>query len=311
MVLSVIASGIVGILLGFIPALTFLRGNAVSAGFTVLSAGRSATAHGGSARVRRTLIAAQVMVSMVLLFGAGLMFRTIARMESLELGVRVDGVLTGGVLLPSSRYADSSARRLVMDRMLTSLSETDGVRGAALAYPLPFGTAWNFPVLVEGAGFDDESAPKATVFTVSPGYFETMDVRLRTGRTFRPTDDHASPLAVVISEALARRIAPKGDVIGRRIRVRVPHLASFDDRDERPWRTVIGVVTDTEKEFAPNPPSDVYVPYAQNPRALQTLVIRSDRPEATMIDPVRRAVSAVDPALTLSGVSSMTEIIAA
>ena len=310
MILSVVVSSVTGILLGFIPALIFLRADGTSAAASVLSAGRNPAAHGGS-RVRRTLIAAQVTVSMVLLFGAGLMFRTIARMESLELGFRTDGVMTGNVLLPSSRYADSSARGLVMDRMLTRLRATDGVRGAALVYPIPFGTAWRFPVLVDGAGFDDESAPQATVFTVSPGYFETMDVRLRAGRAFRPTDDHASPLVVVISEALARRIAPNGDAIGRRIRVRVPHLASFDDRDDRPWRTVIGVVTDTEKEFAPNTPPDVYVPYAQNPRSFQAMVVRTDRPEAVMVDPVRRAVSAVDPELTLSFVRSMTEVIVA
>jgi predicted permease len=239
------------------------------------------------------------------------MFRTIARMHSLELGFRVDGVMTGSVLLPTSRYADSAAKRVVMDRVLRRILETDGVRNAALTFPEPFGRAWRFPVLVEGAAMDEESAPQTSVFTVSPSYFETMDVRLRAGRTFRPTDDHAAPLVVVISEALARRVAPGGDAIGRRIRVRVPHLASFNDEDARPWRTVIGVVTDTEKEFAPNSPADVYVPYAQNPRSLQSVVVRSDRPEASLVDPVRRAVSAVDPELALSGVQSMADLIAA
>jgi len=148
------------------------------------------------------------------------------------------------------------------------------------------------------------------VFTASPGYFETMDVRLRAGRTFRPTDDHASPLVVVISKSLARRVAPGGDAVGRRIRVRVPYLASFDDNDERPWRTVVGVVTDTEKEFAASPPPDVYVPYAQNPRSYHAIVVRTDRPEATMFEPVKRAVSAVDPALPLTSVESMANVIA-
>ena len=137
-----------------------------------------------------------------------------------------------------------------------------------------------------------------------------MDVRLRAGRTFLPKDDHASPLVVVISESLARRVAPGGNAIGQRIRVRVPYLPSFDDNDERPWRTVVGVVTDTEKEFAANPPPDVYVPYAQNPRSNHALVVRTGRPEPTMFEPVKRAVSAVDPALALSSVASMADVIA-
>jgi putative ABC transport system permease protein len=248
---------------------------------------------------------------MVLLFGAGLMFRTIVRMQSLELGFRVDGVVTGSLLLPMSRYADSASKRLVTDRVLARLAETDGVRSAALVYPIPFGGAWRFPVLVEGTALDDASAPQASVFTVSPGYFETMDVRLRAGRTFRAADDQAAPLVVVVSEALARRVAPNGNAIGRRVRVRVPHVASFDERDVRPWRTIVGVVTDTEKEFATSMPPDVYVPYAQNPRSYHAIVVRTDRPEAAMFEPVRRAVSAVDPALALSGVASMADVVAA
>ena len=87
-------------------------------------------------------------------------------------------------------------------------------------------------------------------------------------------------------------------------------LVAFDDNDERPWRTVVGVVTDTEKEFASNPPPDLYVPYAQNPRSYHALVVRTDRPEPTMFEPVKRAVSTVDPALALSGVESMADVIA-
>ena len=310
MLLSIVLSTVAGMALGLIPALTFLRANRGGVTPVVSGGARTASARGGGVRVRRILIAGQVTVAMVLLFGAGLMFRTIARMQALELGFRTDGVVAGNLLLPTSRYADSAAKRLLMDRVLTQLEATEGVRSAAVTYPIPFGTAWHFPVLVEGANVDEELAPQTHVFTVSPRYFETMDIPLRAGRTFRATDDHASPLVVVISEALARRVAPGGDAIGRRIRVRVPHNPSFNDDDQRPWRTVIGIVGDTEKEFAPNAPPDVYVPYAQNPRSALSLVVRTDRPEGMLADPIRHAVSTVDPALAMSGLESMTEIVA-
>ena len=98
-------------------------------------------------------------------------------------------------------------------------------------------------------------------------------------------------------------------MIGRRIRVRVPYLASFDDHDERPWRTVVGVVNDTRKDFENTVP-DVYVPYAQNPRSFQSLVIRAQGDESAIIEPVRRAIARVDPALALFDVTPLSDVIA-
>jgi predicted permease len=310
MVLSVAVSALAGIALGAIPVLTFLRSDRKTPAYAVLGAGRSTSARGAGARVRRVLIAGQVAVAMMLLFGAGLMFRTIARMQATELGFRTDGVFVGSLLLPQARYAASASKRLGMDRVLSELTRTRGIRNAALVFPRPFGSAWRMPVFAEGAGTTEETAPKTMVYTVSPSYFETMDLRVRGGRTFTPEDDHASPLVIVVSEALARRLAPNGDVIGQRVKVRVPYLPSFDDEDQMPLRTIVGVVTDTQKEFAPNGPPDVYVPYAQNPRSLIALVVRTDAPEATMIEPAKAAVSKVDPALPLSGVETLTETIA-
>jgi len=310
MMLSVLASAVLGILLGFLPALTFLRTNRDQGTYAALGAGRSSTTRGGPRRIRRVLIAGQVTVAMVLLFGAGLMFRTIARMSATPLGIRTDGVVSATMLLPLERYPDSTTKRLLMDRLLAGVVATPGVRRVATVAPRPFSGAWRLPVFAEGAPVDEEAAPRTALYTVSPDYFATMDVRLLAGRTFRATDDQNAPLSVVISESLARTLAQTGGVIGRRIRVRVPYLASFDDRDERPWRTVIGIVADTRKGFTTDAPPDVYVPYAQNPRSLQSIVIRTDRDEATMVEPVRRAIAAVDASIALSGIASMTQIVA-
>jgi putative ABC transport system permease protein len=307
MMLSIVASALAGIALGIVPALVFVRRARLG---IVLGSTRATGAHGGAARVRRTLIAGQVALAMVLLFGAGLMFRTIAEMHATRLGFDAEGLIKGTVLLPLSRYPDSTGKRVVMDRLLARLSTMKGVEGAAATYPYPFGGSWNMPVTTEGAAGDAESAPKTMVYTVSPAYFETMKIPLRAGRRFDARDDHASPLVVVVSEALARRVAPAGDAIGRRIRVRVPHLASFDDDDKLPLRTVIGVVGDTRKEFAASSTPDVYVPYAQNPRALQSLVVRVRQSDATAVEALKRAVSSVDPALALSGVESIPDVIA-
>jgi putative ABC transport system permease protein len=310
MLQSVVASLGIGLLLGLLPALAFLRLDRGAGPYSALGSGRSSVARGGAGRVRRALIAGQVAVAMVLLFGAGLMFRTVARMAATELGSQADGVLAASTLFPDQRYPDSTSKRLLMDRLLAGVAKTPGVRSVATVAPRPFGAAWRLPVLFEGGPTDDEAAPRAAVYTVSPAYFETMGISVRAGRGLRDTDDHTSPLVVVISETLAHTLAPNGDAIGRRIRVRVPYLASFDDVDERPWRTVVGVVTETKKGFLSEVMPDVYVPYAQNPRTLQSFVVRTDRDEATMVEPVRRAVAGIDPSLSLSAIESLAETVA-
>src|SRR5687768_697078 len=108
MLLSMVVSSVAGMALGLIPALTFLRNDRGSGASAVLGTVRSSSARGGGTRVRRVLIAGQVTVAMVLLFGAGLMFRTIASMQSLQLGYRADGLMIGSLLL----RGDSTAKRL-------------------------------------------------------------------------------------------------------------------------------------------------------------------------------------------------------
>ena len=310
MVPSLLASTAIGLLLGLLPALTFLRLDRGAGPYTALGGGRSSAARGGGGRIRRVLIAGQVAVAMVLMFGAGLMLRTVASMAATELGFRTEGMLAASTLIPLERYPDSTSKRLLMDRLLTRVAATPGVRSVATVAPRPFVSSWGMSILYEGGPTDEEATPRAALYTVSPTYFETMDIRLRAGRSFRPTDDVNAPRVVVISEALAQTLAPTGDVIGRRVRVRVPYLTSFDDEDDRPWRTVIGVVTDTKKGFTGDAMPDVYVPYAQNPRSSQSFVVRTDRDEEAMVEPVRRAFASVEPSLALSGMESMTKTVA-
>ena len=310
MLQCLIVSAVTGVALGILPALSFIRGHKPGTTTALLGGARSSSARVGATHVRRILIAAQVTVATVLLFGAGLMFRTLSRMNSVDVGFQADGVVQGRMTLPQVPYGDSATKAQAMIRLLEEIARTPNVRGVATVSPSPFEGGWRFPVLVDGSGADEDASPRAAQYTVSPNYFATMDIRRLAGRGFRPTDDLSAPLVVVISERLASRIAPNGSAIGRRIRVRVPYLASFDDKDERPWRTVVGVVNDTRKDFEPNNVADVYVPYAQNPRSYFSIVARAQRDESTIIEPVRRAIARIDPGLSLFGVASLSDVIA-
>ena len=303
-------SVLAGIGVGLAPALAVLRLNKVAG---IALPGRSAAGRRTGRRVRQLLIAGQVALALILLFGAGLMLRTIERMAGTDLGFRTDGIVAASVLLPQASYADRDARRRMMDRMLVSLEATDGVESAAAVFPLPFWWPGGFPVAEPGSDPDAPEAPRANVYTVSPAYFATMDIPVRAGRTFSSIDDNRAPLVAVISEGLARRLAPEGNALGRRIRVRVPHLSSFADPDSLPPRTVIGIVGDTRESFeatAAQPLPDVYVPYAQNPRATHAIVLRTSRVEQSLFEPARRAVAALDPGLALSSMEALDDLVA-
>ena len=311
MLSAFVASLVAGLGSGLVPVLTFLRLDRKSVATALMGAGRSGSARGGVARVRRILITTQLTVATVLMFGAGLMFQTVARMASTELGFRPDGVMRASLILPDRSYGDSAAKQVVMQNVLANIEQTSGVSGAAAVFPSPFSGAWGMAVVADGSGLDQESSPRATVYTASERYFETMEIPLRSGRVFTAGDDQQSPYVVVVSENLARRIASDGDVIGRRLRFFVPYTASFGGREDHPWRTVVGIVGDTKKEFSTNAMPELYVPYSQNPRSYLTVVARTERPVPEIVEPVRRAVTAIDPSLALFGIGSVEDDVAA
>ena len=305
------ASAIVGTSLGLLPAMSLVRGGRSPIDLTALRAARGGVGQAGESVVRRLLIAGQVLVAMVLLFGAGLMFRSIVKINAVELGFRAEGVVKANILMPFATYPEPTDRRLLLPRILARLDETPGVRSAAAVFPYPFrGGAGQFPVLSEGAPNEENGTPRAGVHTVTPGYFGTMEIPLHAGRDFTPADDHAAPLAIVVSERLARQIEPNGNVLGRRIRVRVPYLPNFTDEDARPWRTIVGVVADARDDFSLDEVGEVYVPYAQNPRSFMNLVVRTRDNEGRIVEPMRRAMLTIDPALTLSGIGPLADVLA-
>jgi len=300
MALAVVVSSIVGIAMGLVPSLTFsiVRG---TPGASLLGSARGHSGRPVGTRVRRLLIAGQIAVAMVLLFGAGLMLQTVRGMASTDLGFRAEGVLKGIMLLPRTRYPDSTSQRLVVERILGVAQETPGVRSAAVAVPYPFRGTFQSPVSTEGSSLNERSRPIAAVYTVSAGYFETMEMRVLRGRGIQRIDDERAPPVVVVSDGLARRLSPNGDIIGRRIRM---------GDDENPWRTVIGIVNETRESFTADAMPDVFVPYAQSPSAFLSIVVRTDRDEATLIEPIKRAVASVDAVLAMSEVESMTAVVA-
>ncbi|HSA57783.1 MAG TPA: ADOP family duplicated permease [Gemmatimonadaceae bacterium] len=293
--LAVLLGALIGVGFGMLPA--FLSAHIPSAG-ALRSAAKGIVRGAGSPTLRRTLIAGQVALTMMLLVGAGLMTRSIIALGSAPLGFNAESVVKANLLLPLGRFSDAAARRAGVDRMLATLAATPGVHSAAVVSPHPYrGTIAPSVVTAEGRGSATDG-PQAVMYVVSPEYFGVLQIPGITGRTFRPGDADGTPV-VIVSEALARRLWPDADPIGRRLRVGADTV----------WRSVIGTVRETREVVSATQQPDLYVPYAQLPRAFVSVVTRVRSDPASMGPVLQRAVAQVDDVLALADVEPLAAVV--
>ncbi len=227
--------------------------------------------HPKSHRFRSALLVAQVALAMVLLVGAGLMIRTLANMNAVNLGFNPVGVLTLRVPIAGSR-AEPHVAAFWRD-LVKSVEALPGVRSASVARGLPI-ESWSgqFFVTQDQPNPPAGHVPDANYVVVGPRYFETMQMPLRAGRPFDDHDTAGGLPVVIVNEELARTQWPGQNAIGRRIKMGGPSDTHW------PWLTVVGVAGSAMTQ---GPQSgvraEVYVPYQQYPWLLvpQHLVVRA------------------------------------
>ena len=299
--LSIIA----GLALGLAPAIQGSRGIAR----TLSGMGRGNTGGRRSTRARAVLVAAEVGLSLVLLVGAGLLLRTLQRLQATDPGFRADHLLSVQLSLPKSRYGRPEAISRFAEQVTARLSSLPGVDEVSAASLNPL-TQWraNISFLIEGRPDQDRAkAPLANYRAVAPGYFHTLGVPLREGRDVGPHDTADSVPVVLVSETFARRHFPGSSPLGARLQI--------DDRD--PWRTVeiVGVVGDVKfTGLDAEGAADVYVPYPQTPPDVSVwlanifcIALRTRGEPATLAPAVRREIRTLDADVAASAVKPMEE----
>jgi putative ABC transport system permease protein len=306
-----------GLIFGAAPALQLRHFNLSD---TIRRGGRT-EAGGDRPRVRRVLVTSQIALAVMLVIGAGLMARGLVSLQRVDPGFQSGGLLAVDVSLRGPKYSEPVQRRQFFDDVAERLRALPGVEavGATNSVPLSGGTS-GIAIDIEGRPAS-ESGEEATgqYRIVTPGYFETMGVTLREGRTFTASDarvalplirwwdqqpvpagfntPQARPVGIV-NEAMARRYWPDGRPIGRRFRV----LFS-------PWITVVGVVADTRNaslRHAPGP--EFYLSASQEPQNGMNLMIRTTGSPADLAPLVRRVVRAVDPDLPIAAMRPMDAV---
>ena len=305
-VVFVFALGIttlIGLGVGLIPALHASRGD-----LNIKLQQSSRRTAGGHQWMRRTLVIAEVSLALVLLVGAGLLFRSLSRLFAIDPGFDTSQLLTMQVQASGSGFDDEKTHRFYA-QSLEAIRQLPGVSAAAFSSQLPLSGD-----LDDGYGVHFESRandgpePDAGAFryAMSPGYLETMGIPLRRGRLLDAHDTANSPPVVLVSESLARSQFQDQDPIGQRLRL---------GANDGPWSTIVGVVGDVKQtSLTASQTNAVYMTTDQwrlfADRALW-LVVRASRDSAELVPAIRQAIWSVDKDQPIVRVATMDHLLAA
>lgn len=291
---------------------------------------RGGTESRGSRLLGRALVAAQVAFAFVLLIGAGLLLVSFREILAVDPGYSVEGVATARVSLPESRYPDGEAIVGFVDRALEGLRGLPGVESAAVTNSLPLGLGYSDSVIFP-EGYQPrpgESVVSPTRISASPGYFETLGIRLLRGRDFDSRDrapredgngDEAesgaagddAPRVAIVDESLARFFWGDEDPLGRRMFFPQNMEELTDPGPDPDWITVVGVVEDIRLRDLAERDDRVgtyYFPIGQEPRRGLGFAVRT--PEAmasSALASIEKVFAELDPELPVYDARPMTE----
>jgi len=253
-------------------------------------------------RTRSLLVVCQIAFSMVLLIGAGLLLRSLLKLQQVDPGFVPNRVLAVKMDLNWSKYPRPEQRRELGRRVLEAIQSLPGILSAALSssYPLDRDNVigeGNDEFRIEGQPLRGGLPRTGVVRAATVDYFKTLGIRLLEGRSFDPSDSDESALVAVINQSMARHYWSNESAIGHRI--------SFDNGQK--WNRIVGVVADVH-EFGPQKPvgDEAYLAYAQYP-TLSTLLIRADGAPTLLANQVRRAIRNVDVQTAIASVRTMEE----
>jgi putative ABC transport system permease protein len=251
----------------------------------------------GRGRLRQILVTSQIAVSLVLLTGAGLLLRSLWRLESIPLGMDVENIVTAEMMLMPHRYPQDSQQWAFFDQLHTRLKAIPGVGSVALSDELPpeGGQQTRYSdIEIAGRPRTPEGAGGLVRYRqVTPGYFSTLEAKILRGREFNDDDLFPSQNVVILSNILAHRLFASGDALGESIRIHSP------ENDNNPWRTVVGVAADVRNNgLALGSDPEFYIPWKNDPEEYighAFVIIRTPLNPDAIAKWLRSEVASLDP----------------
>src|SRR5262245_45491287 len=295
---------VIGVLIGLVPVLHLLRTNLAA---VIQSNSRGSSSSRGVRALSGVLVVAQVSVALMLLTGAGLLIYCFAHALRVDLGLEPSSVVTASIALTREHRASDDAANSSRERLLQAMREIPGVTSAALAFSTPFkgGLPINAFTLENDTLPPGSPQPGAFRVIVTPGYLQTLGLKLLDGRFYEEADMAPGRRLFVVDQSFARKFFPDRPAIGGRF--------SFGGRPDKPeeWPQIIGVVKDVPHngvEEKSGNPFLYQIMQGGRPAGL-TLFVRTARPARDMGAAVRNKVRTIDPALPLFDAGGLEEAV--
>jgi putative ABC transport system permease protein len=286
---------VTGLAFGLAPALQASR---VSLNEVLKEAGRSASEFRSGALLRNLLIVCETALAMVLLVGAGLLFRSFLRVRGIDPGFKSEHTLSLTIDLTLSKYPTPKDQTRFFQQVIEGIKRIEGVQLVGGSGCPPLGGRLNSEsgLAVEGRS---EQIDLAFVAKVSPDYFRTMKIPLKQGRYFGEGDREGSPSVAIVNETFARRYFPNEMCLGKRVE-------SWVHKND--WLTIVGVVGDVRGwvEIEPNP--EIYLPYLQAGEPYMTLLVHTAGNPMLWAGAVRSQIASVDKDQPPHDLASLNEL---
>jgi putative ABC transport system permease protein len=310
---ALVVTTVTGVLFGLIPALRGSRGDSIRS----LREGGKTSSQFGIGRARGVLVVSEVALAVVLLTGAGLMVRSLWKLQSIELGINPENVLTMSVSYPEPRAAlndPAGPQRVIVQfyqDLISRVGALPGVRSVGAVGDLPIADGYGmWSILVDGSPMVPVGqAPSAMPEQVTPGYFRTMGISVLRGREFTEGDRDDAPLVAIVNETAVKKLWAGKSPIGGTIKML---------NETSPWATVVGVVKDVRaRGYQQDVEPAMYFPHAQAGKsayytpAAMNLVIKTDGDPAALAAPVRNIVRQLSAVTPVSRVQTMEQVVAA
>ncbi|MGE3274468.1 MAG: ABC transporter permease [Vicinamibacterales bacterium] len=291
-----------GLLFGLVPALHAAGGRAPS----LLRGSRVSGSGGTRAVTRRLLLVGEIALAVVLLTGAGLMARTMARLLEIDPGVRTSDVLTAQFQLRGQRYGTDEQLLAFAEQARARVEAVPGVRSAAFAGALPIDNpTWSSVFVIEGQPEPPRAEVPSIILTpVSDGYFDTVGLPIVQGRAPGPRDTADTPFVAVVNRTFAERYFPGESAIGHRFK------QGWTLDNGAPWIEIVGVTGDVKMSGLETPTIiQAYLAFRQYPQNDLALLVRTAGPPAAAAGSVEAALHEVDPNLPLYAVRTMDTVV--
>jgi putative ABC transport system permease protein len=297
-----------GILFGLAPALHSSRPDLTHA---LRGSAATISRSRGQGRFRSALIVSQVSLALVLLIGAALLIRTFANLRSVDPGFDPNNILTFEIAPRGPQYATTAQMTVFNEQAMERIKSLPGVEAVATSNVLPLRRWLNLSVEFEGK---PDQVISAEWRMISPGYFDTMKMRLTQGRNISNSDTANSAGVAVVNEAFARHHFKTAGPLGQRI---IVARTMGKDLSRSSPLDVVGVVSDTKQTSLKDAAlPTIFVPTAQVPDALMAnfrgfyFFIRTAGDPNTYAAAVRREMLVIDKQQPIRNIRTMDEVIA-